>query len=69
MAWQWDMASAAQIAAKASERPTGRNLATNAIAQRIGHHYPLAGTVGGIAPLFKRRITVDWPSPCFPKVG
>lgn len=66
MAWQGETASTVQIAAKAVLKPAGRNLALKAIRQRFSPNHALAGILGGLVPLFKRRITVDWPSPRFP---
>jgi hypothetical protein len=68
MAWQEGAASAAQIAAKAAKKPTGRNLAAKAVQQRLGPHRSLAGVLGGLAPFFKRRITAHWRLPRFTKV-
>jgi hypothetical protein len=53
------MASRAQqIAAKASAKPVGLNLALKATRQRFDLNHALASIVGGLAPLFKRRITL-----------
>ncbi len=68
MAWQEDMASAAQIAAKAATRPTGCNLKAKAAGQRLALYRSLAGVLDDLAPLFKRRITADWLLPRFTKV-
>ncbi len=61
MAWQGVVASTPQIAAKAATKPVGRNLAAKAVRQRFGPCLLLAGILGGLAPLFERRITVDGP--------
>jgi hypothetical protein len=68
MAWQGTVASAAQIAAKAAKKPTGRNLAAKAVQQRLGPYRSLAGALGGLAPFFKRRITAHCRLPRFTKV-
>jgi hypothetical protein len=69
MACQGFKASMPQTTAKAVLRPVGRDLAIKAVRQRPRHNHALTGILGGLVPLFKRRITVDWPSPRFPKVG
>jgi hypothetical protein len=68
MAWQGGMASAAQIAAKVAKKPTGRNLKAKAVGQRLAPYRSLAVILGGLATLFKRRITADWLLPRFTKV-
>jgi hypothetical protein len=68
MAWQGAGASAAQIAAKAAKKPTGRNLAMKAARQRLAPYRSLAGVLGGPAPIFKRAITDHWRLPRFTKV-
>ncbi len=68
MAWQGAVASAAQIAAKAAKRLTGRNLTMKAARQRLAPYSSLARVLGGIATIFKRRIMADWFLPCFTKV-
>jgi hypothetical protein len=53
------MASRAQqISAKASAKPVGLNLALKATRQRFDLNHALASIVGGLAPLFKRRINL-----------
>ncbi len=69
MACQGVKASMPRTTAKAVLRPVGRNLAMKAIGQRLCHNHALMGVLGGLVPLFKRRITVHGPSPRFPKVG
>jgi hypothetical protein len=69
MAWQGGNASMPQITAKAALKPAGRNLALEAVQQRLRPNRALTGILGCLVPLFKLRITADWPSPRFPKVG
>jgi hypothetical protein len=58
-----------KIATKAALRPAERNLALKAVPQRPRPNHALTGILGNLVPLFKRRITIAWPSPRFPKVG
>jgi hypothetical protein len=68
MAWREAVASATQIAAKASKKLAGRNLKAKAAGQRLAPRRSLAGILGGLAPLFKRWITTHWRLPRFTKV-
>jgi hypothetical protein len=48
----------AQIAAKVVLKPAERNMELKAVRQRTRFNRALAGTLDGLVPLFKRRITV-----------
>jgi hypothetical protein len=62
------MASAAQTAAKAAKKPTGRNLEMKAAVQRLTACRSLTGVLGGLAAIFKRQIMADWRLLRFTKV-
>lgn len=61
MAWQGE-GRQRQIPAKAVFRPVERDGRVLAMRHHPTPNRVLAGFLGGLAAILKRRITVDWPS-------